>query len=136
MLDDDSNALFRRWCPHCQHRGIRARGLAPAQKLELARSFAARHWECFKRRNPGANVERCRACGLLLLNGNRCPEHVRELRVEWTPEMDRAYRAIVDAFAAGVGITPFAPLDAFDQAYGFAKAWGMYREPWLREVVA
>lgn len=123
--------LFRRWCPDCKHRGISARGLDDDGKRELARNFAARHIDCWRAAHPGEDPMFCTMCGLLLLNDDRCPVHVHERREYWTAELAGLIRDIVDAVASDGHVTWRRGLD---QAYAYARLWGMRREPWIRRL--
>lgn len=127
--------FFTRKCRYCTAPKTTARGLGMEKKRELALTFASRHFVCFKRANPDANPERCSNCGLLLIPGDRCPVHVYEARVEWTPELASAFREIVGAVASGLSVTMQG--GEYTRAYNFARLWGMkHRDVWMREGVA
>ncbi|MGE3463874.1 MAG: hypothetical protein AB7I04_18350 [Pseudomonadales bacterium] len=127
--------FFVRQCRYCTAPKTTARGLDMERKRDLALNFANRHFECFKRANPDQNPDRCGMCGLLLIPGDRCPVHVYEERVEWTPELAAAFREIVGAVASGLSVTVKG--GEFTRAYNFARLWGMkHRDVWMREGVA
>lgn len=102
-----------------------ARGLVDAKKKVLAQSFANAHYRHF-RDSGGVNIWRRVFCGVSLLFDHRCPVHVYEERIEWTPELAAAYREVVDAVAAG-GVNAVLPWGRpeYVLAYRLARSWGL-----------
>lgn len=123
---EDGDAFIRR-CPLCK-RATMARGLADAQKRNLAASFANAHYRHHKELTGGAPVHRCALCGLMLLFDHRCPapRHLYEAPVLWTEELAAAYREVVDTVAAAGerAVVPWGRGE-YAQAYNLARLWGM-----------